>query len=92
MKKPPPYWLKNLKRVKSDLAGIRWPKASAGFRQGIQLMVMGVQALEDQVRRPGMRHGTPAMRNRVAKQLAAYAKTDMKWVALWKKERVKIFS
>ena len=75
-----PLWIRKLHLVKTELKGIRWPGGEEGFRQGIVLMSMGLEALEKE-----------NTQNTISLKLAKFSESDMRWIARWRKERAKIF-
>ena len=82
-KKPElPVWLRRLSRVKEELRGYEWPTRAEGLRQGMALMAMGLEALEK---------SASSSKVTVSETLAAFARADARWVARWRKERVKVF-
>ncbi len=71
----------NLKQVKADLGGYRWPSAAEGFRQCLLLMAAAWNVLQQD-----------GSTRRVAGQLVKFAQWDARWETRWKKERAKIFA
>lgn len=87
-----PIWLRKLKHVKSELKGYRWPSAEEGCEQGIALMAMGLNALQNQARAEVSTNDPSRVQTRMSELLKEFAKTDVRWIDRWRKERAGVFS
>jgi hypothetical protein len=88
----PPLWLRQLDRVKAELKGTRFPRtAEEGFRQCTALSATALRWLEGSIRDAHPRASEEQLETERRRLLARLSAAEGRWLAKWRKERVRYF-
>jgi hypothetical protein len=87
-----PLWLRRLDRVKAELKGTRFPRtAEEGFRQCMMLSTMARRWLRDSIKDNHPEASEERLEAERRRLLARLSSAECRWLAEWKKERVRYF-
>jgi hypothetical protein len=87
-----PLWLRRLDRVKAELKGTRFPRtAEEGFRQCVALSTTARRWLRDSIKDKHPNASEEQLEVERQRLLARLSAAECRWLAEWKKERVRYF-
>ncbi|MGH7823763.1 MAG: hypothetical protein ACREQ7_01090 [Candidatus Binatia bacterium] len=87
-----PLWLRRLDQVKAELKGTRFPRtAEDGFRQCVALSTTALRWLRDSIRDAHPTASEDKLETERRHLLAKLSAAEGRWLAEWRKERVRYF-
>jgi len=87
-----PLWLRRLDRVKVEVKGTQFPRtAEEGFRQCAALSATALRWLEDSIREAQPQASEEQLETERRRLLARLSAAEGRWLAKWRKERVRYF-
>lgn len=87
-----PVWLRRLDRVKAELKGTRFPRtAEEGFRQCVALSTTALRWFRDSIRDAHPWASEQELETERRRLLARLSAAEGRWLAEWRKERVRYF-
>lgn len=87
-----PLWLRRLDQVKAELKGTRFPRtAQEGFRQCFSLSTTALRWLRDSIRDNHPKASEEQLEIERRQWLARLSAAECRWLAEWRKERVRYF-
>jgi hypothetical protein len=87
-----PLWLRRLDRVKAELKGTQFPGAAEeGFRQCAALSTAALRWFRDSVRDTHPMASEEQVETERRRLLARLSAAERRWLAEWRKERVRYF-
>lgn len=87
-----PLWLRRLDEVKAELKGTRFPRtAQEGFRQCVSLSTTALRWLRDSIRDNHPKASEEQLETERRRLLARLSAAECRWLAEWRKERVRYF-
>ena len=87
-----PLWLRRLDQVKAELKGVRFPRtAEEGFRQCMMLSTTAHRWLRDSIKDNHPEASEEQLEAERRRLLARLSAAESRWLAVWRKERVRYF-
>jgi hypothetical protein len=87
-----PLWLRRLGQVKAELKGTRFPRtAEEGFRQCVTLSTTALRWLRDSIKDAHPKASEEQLEAERRRLLARLSAAECRWLAEWRKERVRYF-